>query len=63
MNTTSTATKTNARIGRGTAVHAAHKYGTFCGAEGTNACNGSSLGFQMTADLVTCKRCLKAMAR
>jgi hypothetical protein len=63
MNTTSTATKTNARIGRGTAVHATHKYGTFCGAQGTNASNGSSLGFQMTSDAVTCKRCLKAMAR
>ena len=62
MNTTSTATKTNARIGRGTAVHATHKYGTYCGSQGTNACNGSSLHFHMTDDVVTCKRCLKAMA-
>ena len=63
MNTTSTATKTNARIGRGTAIHATHKYGTYCGSQGTNACNGSSLHFHMTDDAVTCKRCLKAMAR
>ena len=63
MNATSTATKTNARIGRGIAVHATHKYGTYCGSQGTNACNGSSLHFQMTSDAVTCKRCLKAMAQ
>ena len=63
MNATSTATKTNARVGNGTAVHATHKYGTFCGAQGTNASNGSSLFFRMTADPVTCKRCLKNMAR
>jgi hypothetical protein len=71
MNATSTATRTNARTGEATAVHATYKYGawtedpatriygTVCG----QSVDRSGLRFQFTSDAVTCKRCLKVMGR
>jgi len=71
MNATSTATKTNVRKSKGTSVHATYKYGSWTEDSATHiygtVCGQSvdrtGLSFNFTSDAVTCRRCLKAMAR
>jgi len=68
MNTTNTATKTNARKGNGTSVHATYlivnddNTGTLSATVCGQSIDRTGLSFRVTADAVTCKRCLKAMA-